>query len=103
MRYTCSLASRVALAAHMAFVGCATLARAPRTIAAASSTWYWQNPLPRGYQLSAIACRSATSCAAVGIDGSIATTDDSGQRWTNRTTGIAAGLSDLSSPDPAHC
>ena len=103
MRDTFKMACRVALAAWVTFVGCATLSTPPTTIAAASPTWDWQNPLPRGYQLSAIACRSATSCVAAGFDGSIATTDDGGQHWTNRTTGIAAGVTLLSCPDRTVC
>lgn len=103
MRSTLRRACRIVLGACVALAGYATLATVPRTIATGSRTWYWQNPLPRGYQLSAITCRSATSCIAAGFDGSIATTDDGGQQWTNRATGIAAGLVGLSCPDPAVC
>lgn len=65
--------------------------------------WYWQNPLPHGNLLSAIACQAASACVAAGIDGSIATTNDAGQHWTNRTTGIAAGISFLACPGPTTC
>jgi photosystem II stability/assembly factor-like uncharacterized protein len=77
--------------------------RVPARAAGAASTWYWQNPLPRGYQLSSIACPSATSCVTAGFDGSIATTDDGGRHWMSRTTGTAVGLSNLSCPGPVVC
>jgi photosystem II stability/assembly factor-like uncharacterized protein len=95
---------KVALAACLATLSGVAPALEPEAATATSpSTWYWQNPLPRDYQLSAIACRSATACLAAKYDGSIATTDDGGQHWTNRRTGLAAGLSYFACPGPAVC
>ena len=60
-RRTCG----ITLAACLATLSGAPPAIEPEVATATSpSTWYWQNPLPRGYQLSAIACRSATTCIA---------------------------------------
>lgn len=97
---TCGLSLAACLAA---LSGAMPAADSEAVRAAGPSGWYWQNPLPRDFQVSAIACRSATACVAAGFDGSIATTDDGGRHWTNRTSGIADGISYLACPGPTVC
>lgn len=74
------VACRIALATWVALMGCTTLGELPMTIAAVSSTWYWQNPLPRDYSIVAIACPTVAGCVGVGAGGLIVTTRDAGPR-----------------------
>jgi hypothetical protein len=67
--------SRIALAACVAAFSVATIgAKAGAVRARTSSTWYWQNPLPRAYSMQAISCPSVDACVTVGQGGSIMTT-----------------------------
>src|SRR4051794_34370896 len=101
MRSSLGRAFGVALGGCVAFVGYAALATAPRTSAAASSTWSWQNPLPRAYSVTAIACRSVTACVAVGD--AIISTNDGGQHWAERRSGARISFQSITCPDRAIC
>ncbi len=48
------------------------------TIVHSQSNWYWQNPLPTGYDLNKIKYLDSSTGFAVGRKGSIAKTTDSG-------------------------
>jgi photosystem II stability/assembly factor-like uncharacterized protein len=64
------------------------------TVAAGdSSSWYWQNPLPRSFSMNEIACPSAIECVTVGQEGSIMLTTDAGQHWASGDSGTTADLS----------
>ncbi len=93
---------RVALATCVAVIYLAA-PRTPPTAAnaAGGSAWYWQNPVPRNYGINAVACRSVTACVAVGLGGSIVTTADGGQHWTERRSGTTAFLERIACPGHA--
>lgn len=94
MRRTVNASYRVALAVWVAVAGLALLGRPPAGAnAAASSVWYWQNPLPRGHlPLGSVACVSVTSCVAAGPQGSIALTENGGVHWTDAPKSAPACL-----------
>lgn len=95
---------RVVLAAYVAVGSLIALGTPPGGVNAAhASTWHWQNPLPRGYSMSAVACRSLTACIAVGQGGSIATTNDGGQHWTDRASRTTTDLWSVACPGQAVC
>lgn len=103
MRSTFRIVWWVALGACVVIAGYAILATVPRTSAAASSTWSWQNPLPHAYSMDAIACPTVDDCIAVGQRGSITTTSDGGRHWTSRASGTTTDLVAISCPTLSIC
>lgn len=104
MRRTVDASYRAALAVWMAVAGLALLATPPAgASAAASSAWYWENPLPRGHlPLGSVACVSVTSCVAAGAQGSIMLTTDGGANWTSAPK-APVSLSYVTCPGPTTC
>lgn len=54
--------------------------------------WFWQNPLPQGNALMAIAPAGAARFFAAGRMGSIARSDDSGMTWRSLQSGVTSNL-----------
>ncbi len=48
----------------------------------AQSGWFWQNPLPQGNHLRAVAVADSQTATAVGDYGTIVRTSDGGATWT---------------------
>jgi len=48
----------------------------------AQSGWFWQNPLPQGNHLRAVAVSDSQTATAVGDHGTIVRTSDGGATWT---------------------
>jgi len=53
----------------------------------AQSGWFWQNPLPQGNTLNAVAVLDPQNAIAVGNSGTILRTTDSGATWTRQPSG----------------
>jgi len=68
-----------------------------------TGTWYWQNPLPQGNDLEAVACPSAALCYGVGQSGAILATTDSGVTWTAQPSGTNTLLHGVSCPSASTC
>src|SRR5712692_2012897 len=64
-----------------AWVLCFGIAAAP-TAALAQSGWFWQNPLPQGNTLNAVAAIDTDTVVAVGDLGTVARTTDKGVTWS---------------------
>ncbi len=62
----------------------------------AQSGWFWQNPLPQGNTLRAIAAVDANTGTAVGLYGTILRTTDGGATWTRQSSGTASNLYSVS-------
>src|SRR5215813_4098595 len=56
------------------------------------SGWFWQNPLPQGNHLRAVAAPDSTAVVAVGGSGTILRTDDGGITWTLQSSGTNNSL-----------
>ena len=67
----------------------------------AGPDWYWQNPIPQGYNLYDIHVFDMNHAVAVGENGVIITTSDCGCFWEVQYNagGVSASLHDVSFPD----
>ena len=75
-------------------------ASASALITTGDGGWSWQNPLPQGDSLEAVATIDAQHAVAVGDCGAIITTADGGATWTSHDSGLTgAHLNDVSFPD----
>jgi hypothetical protein len=61
-------------------------------VSAAQSGWYWQNPLPQGNPLRAVAVVDGKTVISVGDLGTILRTTDGGASWTRQSSGTTAHL-----------
>ena len=57
-----------------------------------SSAWFWQNPLPQENNLLYVFFFDANTGVAVGEDGTILRTTDSGATWAKQTSGTTVDL-----------
>jgi len=82
------------------------LATAPAAQAAGLLTsnvaWTWQNPLPHGDQLNAVAYRTGTEAWAVGLSRGFYKTGDDGATWSVTRTGNSLGFYDVAFADAQH-
>ncbi len=62
------------------------------SLASAQSGWFWQNPLPQGNNLHAVATPDLNTAIAVGDLGAIVRTSDGGANWTVQPGGTADNL-----------
>jgi len=69
------------------------------TAARAQSGWFWQNPLPQGNELRAVAALSPRVTVAVGDVGTIVRTTDAGATWTLQDSGTRLDLRGVSFVD----
>ena len=65
----------------------------------AASGWYWQNPLPQGNPLNAVAMLNAETVITVGDMGTVLKTSDGGMTWTSQPSGTTNHLRGLSFSD----
>lgn len=65
-------------------------------------SWVWQNPLPQGNHLNAVACPTTIVCFAVGSQTIIATTNG-GASWSVQHPGLTASLNGISCPSATIC
>ena len=68
-------------------------------VSAAQSGWYWQNPLPQGNSLRAVAVLDGKTVIAVGDAGTILRTTDGGASWRRQFSGTANHLYGVSFTD----
>jgi len=68
-------------------------------VSAAQSGWYWQNPLPQGHPLRAVAVLDGKTVIAVGGFGTILRTTDGGASWTLQSSGTTNTLLGVSFTD----
>jgi len=68
-------------------------------IALADSSWFWQNPLPQGNPLRAVAMFGADVVVAVGDSGTIIRSIDGGVTWIAQSTGTTDNLGGISLTD----
>ncbi len=57
------------------------------SLSLAQTGWSWQNPLPQGNSLNAVAVLDSDTVTAVGADGTILRTTDGGANWTFQSSG----------------
>jgi photosystem II stability/assembly factor-like uncharacterized protein len=62
------------------------------SLALAQSGWFWQNPLPQGNALWALATPDVNTSVAVGNFGTIVRTTDGGATWTVQSSGTTNNL-----------
>ena len=65
----------------------------------AQSGWVWQNPLPQGNTLNAVAELDSQTAIAVGDGGTMLRTTDAGLTWTVQTSGTTNTLRGVSFAD----
>jgi photosystem II stability/assembly factor-like uncharacterized protein len=65
----------------------------------AQSGWFWQNPLPQGNHLGAVAVSDSQTATAVGDYGTILRTSDGGATWTLQGSGTSKDLRGVSFVD----
>ncbi len=65
----------------------------------AQAGWFWQNPLPQGNSLGAVAMVDANTVTAVGEVGTILRTDDAGVTWTLQSSGTTQNLKGVAFTD----
>jgi len=66
------------------------------SVSLAQSGWFWQNPLPQGNSLNAVAVLDSDTVTVVGAAGTILRTTDGGATWTPQTSGTTNSLRGLS-------
>src|SRR5215217_6891781 len=98
------LAAHCVLATLLLFGALALLPGAPRGVAAApaTATWQLQSPLPTRYALNAIDLVSASEGWAVGEQGTILHTTDSGLTWAAQTVPGGATVYAVTFVDALH-
>src|SRR3981081_2461988 len=65
----------------------------------AESGWFWQNPLPQGNNLRAVAILDKSTIVAVGGFGTILRTSDGGATWVRQPSGTTRLLRGVSLVD----
>ena len=68
-------------------------------VSLAQSGWFWQNPLPQGNSLNAVAVLDSDTVTVVGAAGTILRTTDGGATWTLQTSGTTNALNAVSFVD----
>src|SRR6202158_5186489 len=63
------------------------------------SGWFWQNPLPTGAWLQAVAAIDKQTAVAVGFEGTILRTGDGGETWTLQPSGTRNWLRGIAFAD----
>ncbi len=63
------------------------------------SGWFWQNPLPAGAPLQAVAPIDSQTAVAVGFEGTILRTNNGGETWTIQPSGTSNFLRGVSFVD----
>src|SRR6266851_4828376 len=69
------------------------------SVSVAQSGWFWQNPLPQGNSLNAVAVLDSDTVTAVGGAGTILRTVDGGATWTFQASGTTKTLNGVSFVD----
>jgi photosystem II stability/assembly factor-like uncharacterized protein len=64
--------------------------------------WFWQNPLQRSNDLTAVSFPDASHGWAVGESGTILATSNSGATWVAQDSGTTTDLTGASFPDASH-
>jgi photosystem II stability/assembly factor-like uncharacterized protein len=67
-------------------------------VTAGDTGWFWSNPLPQGDELDALAFTGARGIA-VGVNGLVLRTEDSGSTWAASSSGTEAPLTEVAIPD----
>jgi photosystem II stability/assembly factor-like uncharacterized protein len=68
-------------------------------VCAAQPGWYWQNPLPQGNSLQAVAVVDGKTVIAVGDLGTTVRSTDGGASWTLQSSGTTSWLLGVSFTD----
>src|SRR6266849_1479434 len=69
------------------------------SVSLAQSGWFWQNPLPQGNSLNAVAVLDSDTVTVAGAAGTIVRTTDGGATWTQQTSGTNSWLYGVSLVD----
>lgn len=80
----------VALSKTLTLAAFLLLATDATQSAPAQSGWFWQNPLPQGNELFAVAQPASNTLVAVGAVGTILRTTDGGETWARQFGGTSA-------------